>query len=83
MYLRYIFCAAYLREADKTLLDGAEQYAWDRMQNGDASWFPRLTSSVFQGLADEKEEEDKLSELSQRLSSIESTMAEIVAKLNK
>mmetsp|Transcript_17820 Transcript_17820/g.26308 ORF Transcript_17820/g.26308 Transcript_17820/m.26308 type:complete len:3025 (+) Transcript_17820:90-9164(+) len=79
----YIYFYAYLREADKTLLDGAEQYAWDRMQNGDASWFPRLTSSVFQGLADEKEEEDKLSELSQRLSSIESTMAEIVAKLNK
>ena len=53
------------------------------MESGDISWFPRRTSSLFQGRADEEVEEVKLSDLSQRLSNMETTIAELVAKLNK
>jgi hypothetical protein len=70
-----------LTNADKTDLNGAEHYVWTCLEEGDITWFPRLTSSTLQN-ADVDDSDDLLRDMSARMARLETSLAELSAKLN-
>ena len=71
----------YLVNSDKTELNGAEHYVWNCIQQNDISWFPRLTSSTLQNEEEESNAEALMSEMSARMLRLETSVAELSAKL--
>ena len=77
----YVYFYVYLTKSDKTALNGAEHYVWHCIQEGDISWFPRLTSSTLQNV-DESSTEAVLSELCDRMTRLESSLSQVNGKLD-
>ena len=61
-------------------LNGAEHFVWSCIQQGDISWFPRMTSSTLQSSEEGAGGEDSL--LAARVTRLEASLAELSSKFN-
>jgi len=65
-------------------LNGAEHFVWSCIQQGDISWFPRMTSSTLQSSEEGAGGGDSslLAEMAARMARLEASLAELSSKLN-